>query len=80
MFFLAFSQPSILSVGGPPGERVSTGKTTVLEQKLTRVQRKSTKKANSAIYTLWTEYEEGERSARSLLEAGSRLICPSGHL
>ena len=28
MFFFAFSQPSILSVGGPPGERVSTGKTT----------------------------------------------------
>ena len=24
-----------------------------------------------------TEFEEGERSARSLLEAGSRLICPS---
>ena len=42
-------------------------------QKLTRQQRKSTKRCTKELYQLWTEY------ARSLLdlEAGSRLVCPN---
>lgn len=48
----------------------------VYEQKLTRTQRKATKRADSQLYNLWTQYEEGERSAGSLLEAASQLICP----
>ena len=42
-----------------------------------RQQRKSTKRCTKELYQLWTEYEENTRSARSLLEAGSRLVCPN---
>ena len=49
----------------------------VYEEKLTRQQRKSTKRCTKELYQLWTEYEENTRSARSLLEAGSRLVCPN---
>ena len=49
----------------------------VYEDKLTRQQRKSTKRCTMELYQLWTEYEENTRSARSLLEAGCRLVCPN---
>ncbi len=43
---------------------------------LERRQRAGTHAVTKHLDRLWTEYEADERTARSLLGAGCRLICP----
>ena len=43
---------------------------------LERRQRAGAHRVTAQLEKLWTEYESDERTARSLLGAGCRLICP----
>jgi hypothetical protein len=48
----------------------------VFREDLDRAQRLRSKRVNAKLTALWAEFHHEARSARSLLSAGSRLICP----
>ncbi len=48
----------------------------VYQEDVTRIQRNGAKTCNARLFALWEDYTRGERSAQSLLSAGSRIICP----
>ena len=48
----------------------------VSERKLHRIQRRSYRELQARIFTLWDEFESGEKSAKQLLKACSHLYGP----
>ena len=48
----------------------------VYREDMQRHQRQGATHVSARLHSLWEEYRTGARSARSLLSAGSRLICP----
>lgn len=50
--------------------------TLVFQEDVTRTQRTRSVDINKKLRELWVEFRSGTRSARNLLSAGSRLICP----
>lgn len=48
----------------------------VSEKKLKRLQRRNYRSTQARIFDLWTEYEDGKRSARQLLKSCSHLNGP----
>ena len=48
----------------------------VYREDLTRRQRAGSAGITARLHVLWDEYSQGQRSARSLLSAGSHLISP----
>ena len=58
------------------GDAVTVAVKLIHREDLERQQRAGTHTTTKQLDTLWTEYEADERTARSLLGAGCRLICP----
>ena len=50
----------------------------VYREDLHRQQRHKAKEVTRRLEELWSQYTDGQRTAVSLLAAGSRLICPRG--
>ena len=48
----------------------------VSEKKLQRIQRKKFRNLQSRIFTLWEEFNNGQRNAKQLLKACSHLNGP----
>ena len=50
----------------------------VSEKKLRRVQRRRYRQIQAKVFSLWGQYEEGDKTARQLLKACSLLVGPRG--
>nr|XP_058953276.1 uncharacterized protein LOC131780685 [Pocillopora verrucosa] len=50
----------------------------VAEKKLRRVQRRKYRQIQAKVFSLWGQYEEGDKTARQLLKACSLLVGPRG--
>ena len=50
----------------------------VAEKKLRRVQRRRYRQIQAKVFSLWGQYEEGDKTARQLLKACSLLVGPRG--